>query len=153
MPGSHKVSIQNRQARHEYTVLETFEAGIALSGTEVKSVRAGEVNLKESYCTIDKGQLIIKQMHISPYEKGNVFNKDPVRPRVLLMHKSEIRRLAAQVGQKGLTIVPLAVYSKERLIKVSIGLCRGKRLHDKREDSAKRDAVRDMQRIIKERNI
>lgn len=149
----HKVNIQNRQARHEYTVLETFETGIALSGTEVKSVRAGEVNLKEAYCAIDKGQLIIKQMHISPYEKGNVFNKDPVRPRVLLMHKSEIRRLAAQVGQKGLTIVPLAVYSKDRLIKVSIGLCRGKRLHDKREDSAKRDAVRDMQRMIKERNL
>lgn len=149
---SHKVSIQNRQARHEYEVLETFEAGIALSGTEVKSVRDGTVNLKEAYCTIDKGQLFLKQMHISPYEKGNVFNKDPVRPRVLLMHKNEIRKLAAQVGQKGLTIIPLAVYSKERLIKVSIGLCRGKRLHDKRDDAAQRDAAREMERTIKERN-
>ena len=153
MPQSHKVSIQNRQARHEYHILETFEAGIALSGTEVKSVRAGGVNLKEAYCAVENGQLMIKQMHISPYEKGNVFNKDPVRPRVLLMHRSEIRKLAAQVGQKGLTIVPLAVYSKERLIKVSIGLCRGKRLHDKREDAARRDAARDMQRAVKERNL
>ncbi|MCL1819473.1 MAG: SsrA-binding protein SmpB [Oscillospiraceae bacterium] len=152
MSQSHKVSIQNRQARHEYEILETFEAGIALCGTEVKSVRAGGVNLKEAFCVVDKGQLVVKQMHIAPYEKGNVFNRDPVRPRVLLMHKSEIRKLAAQVGQKGLTIVPLAVYSKQRLIKVSVGLCRGKRLHDKRDDAAKRVAERDMQRIIKERN-
>lgn len=149
---SHKVSIQNRQARHEYEVLETFEAGISLSGTEVKSVREGTVNLKEAYCTIDKGQLMLKQMHISPYEKGNIFNRDATRPRVLLMHKSEIRKLAAQVGQKGLTIIPLSVYSKERLIKVGIGLCRGKRLHDKRDDAAQRDATREMERTIKERN-
>lgn len=152
MQQSHKVSIQNRQARHEYTVLETFEAGISLAGTEVKSVRAGEVNLKEAYCVVDGGQLLLKQMHISPYEKGGVFNKDPVRPRALLMHSSEIRRLGAQVKQKGLTLVPLSVYSKGRLIKVSVGLCRGKRLHDKREAAARRDASREMQRIIKERN-
>ncbi|MCL2084998.1 MAG: SsrA-binding protein SmpB [Oscillospiraceae bacterium] len=144
------ISIQNRQARHEYIVLEAFECGIALAGTEVKSIRAGAVNLKEAYCAIDGGELFVKQMHISPYEKGGVFNKDPVRPRRLLMHKNEIRRLYGQVKQKGLTLIPLSVYSKGRLIKVSVGLCRGKKLHDKREDAAKRDSVREMQKAMKE---
>ncbi len=152
MSEGHAVSIQNRQARHEYTVLESFEAGISLSGTEVKSIRGGQVNLKEAYCAIEDGQIFIKQMHISPYEKGNVFNKDPIRARPLLMHKVEIRRLLGQVKQKGLTLIPLSVYSKGRLIKVNVALCRGKNVRDKREDDAKRDATREMQKIIKERN-
>ncbi|GHV34262.1 SsrA-binding protein [Clostridia bacterium] len=146
------VSIQNRKARHEYFVLEAFECGIALAGTEVKSVREGAVNLKEAFCTIDGGELIIKQMHISPYEKAHGFNKDPVRPRRLLLHKQEIRKLVGQVKQKGLTIIPLSMYSKGRLIKMSVGLCQGKKLHDKRDSAAKRDSEMEMRKALKDRN-
>ena len=147
------VNIQNRQARHEYMILENFECGIALAGTEVKSVRAGGVSMKEAYCAIDNGELFVRQMHISPYEKGGVFNKDPMRPRRLLMHKNEIRRLYGQVKQKGLTLIPLSVYSKGRLIKISVGLCRGKKLYDKREDAAKRDSAREIQKVMKEKGL
>ena len=144
------VNIQNRQARHEYTVLETFECGIELAGTEVKSVRAGSVSLKEAFCVIENGEIFVRQMHISPYEHGNIFNKDPLRVRRLLMHKSEIRRLYGQVKQKGLTLIPLSVYSKGSLMKVQLGLCKGKKLYDKRDSEASRDAAREVQRVVKE---
>lgn len=141
----------SRQARHEYFVDESFETGIALSGTEVKSLRAGTVNLKDSWVDIGTGELIIKQMHISPYEKGNIFNKDPMRQRKLLMHRREINRLYGLVRQQGYTLVPLSLYFKGSLVKLQLGLCRGKKLYDKREDMAKRDAKRDIDRAMKER--
>ncbi|GHV07521.1 SsrA-binding protein [Clostridia bacterium] len=146
------VSVQNRQARHEYFVLETYECGISLAGTEVKSVRGGAVNLKEAFCVIDGGEMLIKQMHISPFDKAHGFNHDPTRPRRLLLHRSEIRRLSAQVKQKGLTLIPLSMYSKGRLIKMSVGLCQGKKLHDKRDAAAKRDSDMEMRKALKERN-
>ncbi len=143
----------NRQARHEYFVQETYEAGIELFGTEVKSLRLGTVNLKDSWCDISGGELWVKQMHISPYEKGNIFNRDPLRPRKLLMHKSEILRLYGTLKQQqGMTLVPLSLYFKGSRVKVELGLCKGKKLYDKREDMAKRDAKRDMDRAMKERN-
>lgn len=147
-----KTIATNKKAFHEYFVLESFEAGISLSGTEVKSIRAGGVNLKEAWCGIDNGELIVKQMHISPYDHGNIFNKDPKRPRKLLMHKREIMRLFGAVKQQGLTLVPLSVYFKGSLVKVQVGLCRGKQLHDKRADAAKRDANRAIDRALKEQN-
>lgn len=143
---------ENRQARHEYFVLEDFEAGIELTGTEVKSIRQGSVNLKDSWCSIENGEIFIKQMHISPYEKGNIYNRDPLRVRRLLMHKAEILRLYGKIKQEGLTLVPLSLYFKDSRVKVQLGLCKGKKLYDKRADSAKRDASRAIDRAMKERN-
>lgn len=147
-----KTITENRQARHEYFVLESFEAGIELTGTEVKSIRQGSVNLKDSWCSIENGEMFIKQMHISPYEKGNIFNRDPLRVRKLLMHKTEISRLYGKTKQDGLTLVPLSLYFKDSRVKVQLGLCKGKKLYDKREDAAKRDAKRDIDRALKSRN-
>lgn len=147
-----KTITENRQARHEYFILESFEAGIELTGTEVKSIRQGSVNLKDSWCSIENGELLIKQMHISPYEKGNIYNKDPLRVRRLLMHKAEIHRLLGKVKQDGLTLVPLSLYFKDARVKVQLGLCKGKKLYDKRDDAAKRDAKRSIDRAMKEQN-
>ena len=144
-----KVIAVNRKARHDYFVLETFETGIELAGTEVKSMRAGGVNIKDSWCTIDDGELFAKGMHISPYDKGNVFNRDPFRVRKLLMHKREIMRLLGKVKQEGLTLIPLSLYFKKNHVKLEMALCKGKQLHDKREDMARRDAAREIQRAMK----
>ena len=143
------VITQNRAARHEYFVLETYECGIALSGTEIKSIRNGSVNLKESWCDIQNGEMFIYGMHVSPYEKGNIFNKDPFRIRKLLLHKKEINKLFGKVKQDGLTLVPLSLYFKKQYVKVELGLCRGKKLYDKRETAAKNDAKRDIDRALK----
>ncbi len=143
---------ENRKARHEYFVLESFEAGIELTGTEVKSIRQGSVNLKDSWCAVENGELFIKQMHISPYEKGNIFNRDPLRVRRLLMHKAEINRLYGKQKQDGLTLVPLSLYFKDAKVKVQLGLCKGKKLYDKRDDAAKRDAKRAIDRALKAQN-
>lgn len=147
-----KTVAKNKKAYHEYFVLESFEAGISLSGTEVKSIRAGGVSLKEAWCSIDNGEMIIKQMNISPYDHGNIFNRDSKRSRRLLLHKKEIMRLLGAVKQQGLTLIPLSVYFKGSLIKVQIGLCKGKQLHDKRAVAAKKDANRAIDRALKERN-
>ena len=144
-----KVVASNRKAFHEYFVLERFEAGIELAGTEVKSVRGGTVSLRDSFCTVKDGELFVRGMHISPYEHGNIFNRDPVRPRRLLMHKREIRRLGASVAQDGAALIPLSVYFKDSRVKVELGLCKGKKLHDKRDAAAERDARRDMERAMK----
>ena len=146
-----KIAAQNRKARHDYYVEEKDEAGIGLAGTEVKSVRAGTLNLKDSYCSVKEGELFVHGMHISPYEKGNIFNKDPVRPRRLLMHKREIRKLHALVKQDGYTLVPLSVYFKDSRVKVEVGLCKGKKNYDKRDAAAQRDAKREMDRAMKVR--
>ena len=142
----------NRKAFHEYFVLERYEAGIELAGTEVKSIRGGNVNLKDAFCTIKNGELFIRGMHISPYEHGNIFNKDPVRPRRLLMHKREIMKLNARVMQDGVALIPLSLYFKDSRVKVELGLCKGKKLHDKRDSEADRQSKRDIDRIMKERN-
>ena len=142
---------QNRKAFHDYFIDESFEAGIELFGTEVKSIRMGTVNLKDSYCEIDKGELFVHGMHISPYEKGNIFNRDPLRPKKLLMHKREINRLFGLVKRDGFTLIPLSLYFKGSRVKLSLGLCRGKKLYDKREDAAKRDAKREIERNLKSR--
>ncbi|MDD7556682.1 SsrA-binding protein SmpB [Ruminococcus sp.] len=142
----------NRKARHEYFVLESFETGIVLVGTEVKSIRQGGVNLKDSWCSIDGGELWIKGMHISPYEKGNIFNADPLRVRKLLMHHKEIDRLLGTLKQDGLTLIPLSLYFKGSRVKVQLGLCKGKKLHDKRDATAARDAKREIDRALKTRN-
>ena len=147
-----KTITDNRKARHEYFILESFEAGIELVCTEVKSIRNGSVNLKDSWCSIDNGEIFIKGMHISQYEKGNTFNSDPLRVRKLLMHKREINKLFGSVKQDGLTIIPLSLYFKDSRVKVQVGLCKGKKLYDKREDSAKRDAKREIDRNLKIRN-
>ncbi len=147
-----KLITENRKARHEYFVLESFEAGIELTGTEVKSIRQGSVNLKDSWCVVENGELFIKQMHISPYEKGNIFNRDPLRVRRLLMHKAEINRLYGKQKQDGLTLVPLSLYFKDSRVKVQLGLCKGKKLYDKRDDAAKRDAKRAIDRALKAQN-
>ena len=144
---------QNRKAYHDFFILDKYEAGIELFGTEVKSIRMGAVNLKDSYCVIKDGELFVRGMHISPYEKGNIFNKDPVRVRRLLMHKREIMRLFGRVKQEGLTLVPLSLYFKDSRVKVELGLCKGKKLHDKRDDAARREAGRVIERTIKERNV
>ncbi len=146
-----KIAAQNRKAHHDYYVEEKYEAGIELAGTEVKSVRAGTLNLKDSYCSVKEGELFVHGMHISPYEKGNIFNKDPVRPRRLLMHKREIRKLHALVKQDGYTLVPLSVYFKDSRVKVEVGLCKGKKNYDKRDAAAQRDAKREMDRAMKAR--
>lgn len=147
-----KTISENRKARHEYFVLETYEAGIELVGTEVKSIRLGAVNLKDAWCSIDKGEIFIRGMHISPYEKGNIFNRDPMRIRKLLMHKREINKLFGTVKQDGLSLIPLSIYFKDSKVKVQLGLCKGKKLYDKRADAAKRDAKREIDRNIKSRN-
>lgn len=147
-----KVATQNRKAYHDYFVEERYEAGIELFGTEVKSVRAGTLNLKDAYCIAKNGELYLHGMHISPYEQGNIFNKDPVRPRRLLMHKREILKLQAVVMQDGLTLIPLSVYFKNARVKVEVGLCKGKKTYDKRDSTAKRDARRDMDRALKSYN-
>ena len=139
----------NRKAYHDYFVEEKFEAGLELCGTEVKSIRQGNVNLKDSYCIIKDGQMVVHGMHVSPYEKGNIFNRDPVRPRRLLMHKREILRLFAKVKQDGYALVPLCIYFKGPRIKLEVGLCKGKKLYDKRADAAQRDAKRSIDRALK----
>ena len=146
-----KTIADNRKARHDYFILESYEAGIELTGTEVKSIRDGGLNLKDSWISIDNGELFIKQMHISPYEKGNIFNKDPLRTRKLLMHKREIMKLLGQVKQDGLTLIPISVYFKGSRVKVQVGLCKGKKQHDKRDAMAQRDAKRTIDRELKMR--
>ena len=150
---STKLIANNKKAYHDYFIDEKFEAGIALAGTEVKSLRMGKCSIKESFIGVDNGEIYIYQMHISPYEKGNIFNKDPMRTRKLLLHKYEINRLMGQQKMKGYTIVPLQVYFKNSLVKVEIGLARGKKLYDKRDDIAKRDAKREAERDFKIRNL
>ena len=146
-----KVVATNREARHEYFIEEEMEAGIELQGTEVKSIRKGTLNLKDAWCGIKDGEMILNQMHISPYDHGNRFNPDPRRPRRLLMHKREIMRLYGKVKQDGYSLIPLSVYFKGSLVKVKIGLCKGKKLYDKRQSAAERDAKRQIDRAMKER--
>ena len=146
-----KIAARNQKAFHEYFIDEKFEAGIELTGTEVKSIRLGTLSLKEAWCQIKDGQLFIRQMHIAPYEQGNIFNKDPRRPRKLLMHKREILRLYQAVKADGYALVPLSVYFKNAKVKVEIGLCKGKKLYDKRESAAAKDAKREMDRTMKSR--
>ena len=146
-----KMIAENRKARHDYFVIETYEAGIELFGTEVKSLRAGNVNLKDSYCEVDEGELFALGMHISPYEQGNIFNKDPLRPKKLLMHKREIMKLTGLVSREGYTLVPLSLYFKGSRVKMAVGLCKGKKLYDKRDTAAKRDADRTIEKAMKNR--
>lgn len=155
MPGEKeavKLAAQNKKAYHDYFIDETYEAGIALSGTEVKSIRAGAVNMKDSYCTIEQGEMYVTGIHISPYEKGNRFNCEPLRDRKLLMHKREILKLFGQVGKEGYTLVPLKMYFKGSRVKVEVGLCKGKKLYDKRDTLAKKEAARDIDRAMKQKN-
>ena len=146
-----KIVAKNNKAYHDYFIEEKYEAGIELAGTEVKSIRQGNVNLKDSFCIIKEGQMSVLGMHVSPYEKGNIFNKDPRRPRRLLMHKREIMRLLGKVKQDGYSLIPLSVYFKGSRVKINIGLCKGKKLHDKRQATAERDAKRQIERAMKER--
>lgn len=146
-----KVIAQNRKAYHDYFVEERIECGIALFGTEVKSIRLGKVNLKESWAQIRKGEVWVEGMHISPYEQGNIYNRDPLRPRKLLLHRREIRKLDSQVMRQGFTLIPLEVYLSNGRVKVQLGLCKGKQLHDKRDSMARKDAQREIQRALKER--
>lgn len=145
-----KTIAQNKKARHDYFVEETYEAGIELCGTEVKSLRAGRVNLKDSWCSIVDGEIFVIGMHISPYEQGNIFNRDPMRVRKLLMHKKEILKLYGTVKQTGYSLIPISLYFKDSKVKLQVGLCKGKKLYDKRADMAERSAKRDMERAIKE---
>jgi SsrA-binding protein len=147
-----KTLVQNKKAFHDYFVEESIEAGIELRGTEVKSLRKGQANLKDSWCSIVGGELFINGMHISPYDHGNIFNQDPMRVRRLLLHKREINRLFGLVKQDGYSLVPISVYLKGSLVKVQVGLCKGKKLYDKRADMAERSAKRDIERALKERN-
>lgn len=149
---SFKEVAKNKKAYHDYFIIEKIEAGIELFGTEVKSIRQGGVNLKESWCSIVDGEIFINGMHVSPYREGNIFNKDPLRVRKLLMHKKEIARLFGQVKQQGYSLIPLSVYFKNSNLKVLVGLCKGKKLYDKREDMAKKSAERNIQRALKEHN-
>ena len=144
-----KLIATNRKAFHDYYVEERLEAGIQLFGTEVKSLRQGAVNLKDSYCVIEKGELFATGIHISPYEKGNIYNRDPLRNKKLLLHKKEIRKLIGQIGEKGVAIIPLSLYFSGSYVKVELGVCRGKKLYDKREDLAKKQAEREMERYDK----
>lgn len=146
---SRKPVAQNKKAYHDYFVLEKYEAGIELFGTEVKSVRQSKLNLKDAWCSIENGEIFVKGMHISPYEHGNIFNRDPIRPRKLLMHKKEIMRLLGQTKQEGLTLIPLSVYFVKGRAKLEVGLCKGKKLYDKRETAAKKEAQRKIERSIK----
>lgn len=147
-PATKSIAV-NREARHEYFVIEALETGIELRGTEVKSLRRGAVNLKDSWVDIDSGELIVKGMHISPYEQGNIFNQEPTRPRRLLAHKNEIRRLGQQCKLQGYTMVPLSLYFKQGRVKLELGLCKGKKLYDKRADAASRAAKRSIERAVK----
>ncbi len=147
-----KIVSQNKKAYHDYFVEETYEAGLELFGTEVKSVRQGKVNLKDSWCNIVKGEIFVNGMHISPYDHGNIFNRDPLRPKKLLMHKKEILKLFGLTKQQGYAIIPLQVYFKKGRAKVLIGLCKGKKLYDKREDAAKKSANREIERSMSLRN-
>ena len=146
-----KIIAQNKKAYHEYFVEETYECGLALKGTEVKSMRQGRVNLKESFCMIRQMEIFAEGMHISPYEQGSFSNTDPLRPKKLLMHKAEIRKLSGLVTRQGYTLIPLKVYLKDGRMKLELGLCRGKHLHDKRDSAAERDAKREMDRAVRER--
>lgn len=146
-----KIIAVNRKARHDYFVIDTYEAGIALYGTEVKSLRAGAVNLKDSYCTVRDGEVFVSGMHISPYEQGNIFNKDPLRDKKLLLHKREILKLIGLVAREGYTLIPLSLYFSRSHVKVEVGLCKGKKLYDKRDSEAKRSADRDIKRYTKNR--
>ncbi len=154
MPASENIKkiAENKKAYHEYFILERYEAGVELFGTEVKSVRLGKVNLKDCYADIDGGEIYVLGLHISPYEKGNIFNRDPLRPKKLLMHKREIMKLYGKVKQDGLTLVPLSLYFKGSRIKAELGLCKGKKLYDKREDQKEKAAARDIDRAMKEKN-
>ena len=149
--GGIKILASNRKARHDYFIEDTIEAGIALKGTEVKSVRQGKLNLKDSYASVDNGEIYLNNMHISPYEQGNIYNVDPVRKRKLLLHKREIRKLNQEITLKGLTLVPIAVYLKDGKVKVELAVARGKKLYDKREDIAKKDAMRRMKQQASEK--
>ncbi|MEI6132620.1 MAG: SsrA-binding protein SmpB [Bacillota bacterium] len=148
--GGIKIIAENRKARHEYFVEETHEAGIVLAGTEVKSIRQGKINFKDSYAYIRSGEIVLSGLHISPYEQGNIFNKEPERERKLLMHKVEIMKLMGQIGQQGLTLIPLKLYFKKGKVKIEIGVCKGKKLYDKRDDIAERDAKREIDRRMKD---
>jgi len=147
-----KYLAQNRKAHHDYFVLDTYEAGVELKGTEVKSIRMGRCNLKDCYAAVQNGEIRVMGMHISPYEKGSFSNTDPLRPKRLLMHKAEIRRLGADVAQKGLALIPLSLYLKDGRVKLSLALCKGKKLYDKRDDMAKKDAERDIERSFAEKD-
>ena len=147
-----KLIANNKKAYHDYFIEDKYEAGIVLHGTEVKSLRMGKCSIKESFIHADHGEIYIEHMHIAPYEKGNIFNKDPVRPRRLLMHKREIMKLNARIMQDGVALIPLSMYFKDSRAKVELGLCKGKKLYDKRNDDAKREAMRDIERTMKERN-
>ena len=147
-----KVIANNKKAYHDYFILEKYEAGISLAGTEVKSLRQGRVNLKDSWCSIVKGELFVNGMHISPYEHANIWGKDPMRVRKLLMHKREINKLFGTLQQQGLSLIPLSIYFKGSIVKLELGLCKGKKLYDKREDAAKKSAKRDIARAMKEQN-
>ena len=146
-----RIIAENRKARHDYFVIETYEAGVELFGTEVKSLRAGTVNLKDSYCEVDEGEMFALGVHISPYEQGNIFNKNPLRPKRLLMHKREIMKLHGLVSREGYTLVPLSLYFKGSRVKMAVGLCKGKKLYDKRDTAAKRDADRTIEKAMKNR--
>ena len=152
MESEKKIIAKNKKAYHDYFVLETIEAGIELFGTEVKSIRAGRINLKDSWCAFKNGEVFANGMHISPYEMGNIFNKDPLRPKKLLLHKREINRLFGQTKQQGLTLIPLNVYFLKGRAKVELGLCKGKKLYDKREAAAKKEASRQTERALKSFN-
>jgi len=141
----------NKKAYHDYHILEKYEAGVELFGTEVKSIRQGNINLREAFCMVKDGELFARQMHISPYEKGNIFNRDPVRPKRLLMHKREINKLHARIKLDGLALVPLSVYFKNSRVKLEIGLARGKKIHDKRDSDSEKTSTRDIERKMKER--
>ena len=147
-----RIVAKNREASHEYFIMEDFEAGIELSGTEVKSIRKGNVSLKDAWCMVKDGELWIRHMHIAPYEQGNIFNKDPLRPRRLLMHKRQILYLFSKTKMEGYAIIPLNIYFSGSRVKLKVALCKGKKLYDKREDMANRDAKRQMDRAMKERN-
>lgn len=149
-PKGIKPVAQNRRARHDYFVEETYECGIELKGTEVKSLRQGRVNLRESYAQVRNGEVFVQSMHISPYEQGSFFNTDPLRPKRLLLHKSEIRQLQNAVSRKGYTLIPLQVYLKDGRMKLELGVCRGKQLHDKRDAIAEQDAQRDIERAMQQ---
>ncbi len=148
-----KLIANNKKAYHDYFIEDTYEAGVALHGTEVKSLRMGKCSIKESFVRIEKGEVIVYGMHISPYEKGNIFNKDPLRPKKLLMHRYEINKITGKIAEKGYTLVPLRVYFKGSLVKVEIGLARGKKLYDKRQGIAKKDMRREAEKEFKVRNL
>ncbi len=146
-----KTLAENRKARHDYFIEESMEAGIELFGTEVKSVKLGKANLKDSYAEVKNGEIYLYNLHISPYEKGNIFNKDPLRPRRLLLHKSQISRLDSVISQEGLTLIPLSLYQVRGLVKVQLSIAKGKKLYDKRQDIAKKDAMREVEKHLKEK--